>query len=174
MAIQTLQDLYLFGIRDMNNGCSKAVDGMKAMREAATHPQLKDMMGQAIDLMNASMETFEGILRKHGSEPDGTPNQALSALGEEGKAQAVELDYADPTLRDLMIVEKARNIAGYPREGVKAFTAQAKALGFDDDIEMLHGTVQPETVTKGGKNQFEVLDQIEASLLKQLDQRLAA
>ena len=32
MKLDTLKDAYLFSIQDMNNGCQKAMDGMKAMR----------------------------------------------------------------------------------------------------------------------------------------------
>jgi ferritin-like metal-binding protein YciE len=164
--IENLKDAYLFGIQDMNEGCGKAMDGMEAMRAAATHPDLKTMMEGAIGSMHHALEIFDIILKRHGVTPDKShQNKALTALGIEGKEQTVDIDYADARIRDAMIIAKVRNVAHYPHSGFQAFVAQAKALGFDEDVDTLLSGGAPEDGQISNEDAFAMMAHLEAELL---------
>lgn len=85
MKIDTVHDLYIYGIKDMRTGRSATFDGMKHMREAATDPELGKLMDHANEAMNASMDAFDRILERHGETSDDTANKALKALADEGR-----------------------------------------------------------------------------------------
>ena len=166
MRINTLKEAYLFGIQDMNNGCQKSMDGMKAMQAVATHPDLQKMMSGAIGSMHHALEIFSTILTRHGVAPDNThQNKALIALGVEGKEQTVDIEYADDRLRDAMIIAKVRNVAHYPESGFQAFVAQATALGFDEDVETLQSGGAPEDGQISNEDAFALMAKLEAKLL---------
>ena len=170
MTIDTLQDLYLYGIRDMNTGCKATFDGMRAMRAAATHAEVQTFMDGALASMEHALDVFDGILTRHGAEQGETANKALKALADEGREWVVETTYADDALRDLAILEKARNVAHYPIAGFTAFVAQARALGHDADVEALESHAKPDA---GSEDQMARLDAIEADLLSGLHRRAA-
>ncbi|MGB7404113.1 MAG: hypothetical protein WA906_00335, partial [Pacificimonas sp.] len=69
MKLDTLKDAYLFGIQDMNNGCQKAMEGMEAMKDAATHQELTKMMHGAIGSMHHALSIFDIVLERHGVTP---------------------------------------------------------------------------------------------------------
>ncbi|CTQ51260.1 DUF892 family protein [Jannaschia donghaensis] len=164
MKIDTLHDLYIFGIQDKRTGCARTFDGMRRMRDAATHPDVRDLVAGGLDAMNGAMEMFDRILDRHGAQPSETANQALQSLAEEA-TEWVDGNYADDRLRDLAIVEKTRNIAAYPDAGFTAFRQQAKALGYHDDVRELGGENKP----GGGDNdQAAMMDRIERALLEGL------
>lgn len=162
MKIDTLRDLYVIGIQDMNNGCRKSFSAMEAMRDAATHPELRELMGQALKAMEHSREMFDDILTRQGAQKGHDRNKALTALSEEGRELAGETDYGDPDLRDLAIVSKVRNLAHCPTAGFLAFVAQARTLGLDEDVEMLTGRKNPVT---GDRASLDRMDRIERELL---------
>ncbi|MEL6562953.1 MAG: DUF892 family protein [Pseudomonadota bacterium] len=175
MKINTLKEAYLFGIQDMNNGCQKSMEGMKAMQAAATHPDLKKMMEGAIGSMHHALGIFDTILTRHGVTPDKDhQNKALTALGVEGKEQTVDLDYADDRIRDAMIIAKVRNVAHYPHSGFQAFVAQAKALGLEDDVETLQSGGAPEDGQISNEDAFSMMARLEAELLSADDLPKAA
>lgn len=175
MKIDTLKDAYLFGIQDMNNGCHKSMDGMKAMQTAATHPDLKRMMEGALGSMHHALEIFDTILTRHGVSPDEAhQNKALTALGVEGKEQAVDVDYADARIRDAMIIAKVRNVAYYPHSGFQAFVAQAKALGYEEDVETLRSGGTPEDGQISNEDAFAMMARLEEQLLSADDLPKAA
>lgn len=163
--IETLQDLYLYGVRDMRTGCKKTFAAMRGMRDVATHPDLRTLTATAVERMEMAMETFDVILARHGQAADETANAALKALAEESDAWVAGMDYAEDALRDLAIVEKTRNLAHYPIAGFTAFIAQARALGFDEDVAALETGANP---TEGGGDQMAEMDRIEAALLSSL------
>lgn len=175
MKIDTLKDAYLFGIQDMNNGCQKCMDGMMAMKDAATHPDLQKMMEGAIGSMHHALEIFTTILARHGVTPDEThQNKALTALGIEGKEQTVGFDYADSRIRDAMIIAKVRNVAHYPQAGFQAFVAQAQALGLDDDVKTLRSGGAPEDGQISNEDAFAMMARLEEELLSADDLPKAA
>ena len=172
MQIDTLQDLYVFGIEDMNNGCGRSKAAMEEMRDAATHPDLRALMDGALASMDGGLAVFDQILNRLGVEPSHPQNLALTALGEEGRSLVVDAEYADPDLRDLAIVEKARNLAHYPEAGFAAFIAQARALGYEQDVEALTSSMSP-----SGENStasLAMMDTIEADLLARTSRLLPA
>lgn len=166
MRIENLKDAYLFGIQDMNNGCEMAMGGMEAMRAAATHPDLKNMLKAAIGSMHHALWIFATILERHGVRPDDRhQNKALAALGAEGKEQTVDIDYADARVRDAMIIAKVRNVAHYPYSGFQAFVSQATALGFDQDVDNLRSGGAAEDGQISNEDAFAAMARLEAELL---------
>ncbi|NJL55168.1 DUF892 family protein [bacterium] len=139
MKINTLKELYLFGIQDMHDGCGKSFDAMQAMQAVASHDGLRRLTQEALKAMHQAMGIFAGVLSNHGVAAIATGNKALKALSDEANDLAVEAEFATPMLRDLAIVSKIRNIAHYPEAGFKTFIAQAEALGFEDDLRLLRG-----------------------------------
>lgn len=117
MQINTLKDLYLFGIQHMNNGCGASLSDMRAMRDAATHPDLRSLLDHALGAMDHSLQMFDTILTRHGVTADNRHNRALTALGAEGRELGVDAHHATSDLRDLAIVAKVRNLAHYPEAG---------------------------------------------------------
>ncbi len=167
MKIETLKDLYAFGIEDMNDGCGKAYAAMEEMRDAATHPDLRRFMVGAVEAMDHSLAIFDRILTRLGIEPSHPQNLALAALGQEGLTWVVETDYSDPDLRDLAIVEKARNVAHYPQAGFTAFIAQARALRYEEDAAAL-GSTSASPSGADNATAFAAMDSIEADLLSRV------
>ena len=161
MKIDTLHDLYIHGIRDMRTGCAKTFAGMERMRDAATHPKVRELVQGGLDAMNGAMGMFDGILDRHGAARDETANKALKSLAEEA-IEWTDGTYADDRLRDLAIIEKTRNIAAYPDAGFAAFVHQAKALGYDKDARELGGNSKPDG---GADDQRERMNAIERELL---------
>ena len=160
MKIDTLHDLYIHGIQDMRTGCARTFDGMERMRDAATAPDVRDLVDGGLQAMHGAMAMFDRILARHGVEATETANKALNALAEEAVAWT-NGTYASDTLRDLAIVEKTRNIAFYPDAGFTAFRHQAEALGYDADARELGGEANP----SGGEDQTAMMDRIERTLL---------
>ena len=124
------------------------------------------MMDGAIGSMHHALSIFDTILKRHGVTPDDThQNKALTALGVEGKEQTVDMHYSDTRLRDAMIIAKVRNVAHYPHSGFQAFVAQAKALGFDDDVETLQSGGAPEDGQIKNEDAFAIMARLEEELL---------
>lgn len=163
MKIDTLHDLYIHGIQDMRTGCAKTFAAMEAMRDAATHEDVRALVGNGLKSMHAAMDMFDRILERHGAAADETANKALKALADEAD-EWTGATYANDRLRDLAIVEKTRNIAFYPDAGFTAFRHQAEALGYSDDARELGGESNPSS----GDDQTKLMNRIEKTLLTEL------
>ncbi|WP_082115605.1 DUF892 family protein [Aurantiacibacter gangjinensis] len=137
-----MHELYIHGIQDMRTGCQKTFDGVEALRDGATDPDIRQMTEGGLNSMRQAMDMFDEILGRHGAEKVETGNKALKSLGEEA-SEWVSGDYANAALKDLAIIEKTRNIAAYPDAGFEAFANQADALGYDEDAKALRGQYGP-------------------------------
>tara|TARA_R110002012_G_scaffold279160_1_gene467090 strand:+ start:3618 stop:3929 length:312 start_codon:yes stop_codon:yes gene_type:complete len=90
---------------------------MRAMRDAATHPDLRSLLDHALGAMDHSLQMFDTILTRYGVTADNRHNRALTALGAEGRELGVDAHHATSDLRDLAIVAKVLNPAHYPEVG---------------------------------------------------------
>ena len=110
--IDNLKDMYLSELNDMYNGCSKMREAALKSRQKAGSDELKAHIDENIDGMDRTLEMLSSIVEKRGGTVDDTPNKALSAMGEEARAQAIEPSFATAELNDIAIIAKWRQMVG--------------------------------------------------------------
>lgn len=137
MQVSTMKDLYIFELQDMYSGCNKIYNTTQEMIDKASDSALKEGLKVALDGMHTTLRVLESIIESHGEEPDGKICKGVNALAEEAKEQALEIEYGDDAVRDLMIISKYQSMTHYGISGFGNFFSHARALGLKEDLGKL-------------------------------------
>ena len=136
MSIESFKDLYIDHAQDCYSALTQSIDFSSELHQAASDGDLKEAIERSIKASKDAQSEFEKLIKGHDADPGGEHCKGMEGLIVEARSHALDEDFADPELRDAMIVAQYQRLAHYAIAGYGTSAAFAKRLGLDEDAKV--------------------------------------
>ena len=136
MSIDSFKDLYIDHAQDCYSALKQSAEFSSKLHSAASDGELKSAIERSIKASKDAMGEMERVIRGHDADPDGEHCKGMEGLIVEAQSHALDEDFAEPELRDAMIIAQYQRLAHYAIAAYGTSAAFAKRLGLSDDAKM--------------------------------------
>ncbi len=145
MALQSLEDLFLEGLKDVYNAEQQIVKALPRMAKKASAPELRKAFEQHLKQTETQVQRLERIFSKMDEKAKGKTCKGMQGLIEEGKEKMSE-DISDEVL-DAALIAAAQKVEHYEIAAYGTLRTYAEMLGMDDAAKLLQQTLDEEGQT---------------------------
>lgn len=142
MKLDDLKDLYIEQLRDLYNAENQLVEALPEMRDAATHPELKDAFSSHLEETRQHVSRLEQVFDRLNEDPSGEKCEAMEGLLEEAREMINQ--QASKDVRDAGLITSAQRIEHYEMAGYGTVATYAEELDRSEDHDVLGRTLQEE------------------------------
>jgi ferritin-like metal-binding protein YciE len=142
MEMETLQDLYVEGLKDLYSAENQILKALPKMIKVSTHPQLKKAFTTHERQTRGHVKRLERICKQLRVSPKGKKCAGMEGLLEEGKELISEKP--DPDVLDAGLLAAAQHVEHYEMAGYGTVRTYARQLGYDDQADLLQQTLNEE------------------------------
>ncbi|MEO7520635.1 MAG: DUF892 family protein, partial [Gemmatimonas sp.] len=115
MELDTLQALYLEGLRDLYSAENQILKALPKMRKAATNKELQDAFSTHLAQTQEQVARLAQIFSELGKSPNGKHCKGMEGLLQEG-SDLINED-ADPDVLDAGLISSAQHVEHYEMAG---------------------------------------------------------
>jgi ferritin-like metal-binding protein YciE len=145
MKLKTLNDLFIYELKDIHSAETQLLKALPKMIKAATHKDLKDAFSEHLEQTRNHIARLEQIARECECKLTGHTCKAMQGLIEEG-AELISED-AEDHVRDAGLIGSAQRVEHYEIAAYGTARALAKCLDQDEAVELLGETLEEEKET---------------------------
>jgi ferritin-like metal-binding protein YciE len=145
MPMESLQELYVEGIKDLYNAENQILKALPRMIKAATHPQLKKAFTKHHKQTQQHAKRLERIAKMLGEKPTGKKCHGMEGLIEEGKELMKEKP--ETNVLDAGLISAAQHVEHYEIAGYGTCRTWAQLLGYNAHVDLLQMTLDEEKQT---------------------------
>ncbi len=145
MELDTLQALYIEGLRDLYSAENQILKALPKMRKAATNPEVQQAFDTHLAQTEEQVQRLVRIFDDLGVSPNGKHCKGMEGLIAEGK-EMMEED-GEPDVIDAGLISSAQHVEHYEMAGYGSVRTYAELLGFDDHMDLLQQTLNEEEET---------------------------
>ena len=145
MEMETLNDLYVEGLKDLYSAENQILKALPRMIKVASHPQLKKAFTTHERQTREHVKRLERICRELGVSPKGKKCNGMEGLLKEGKELIAERPQAD--VLDAGLLSAAQHVEHYEMAGYGTARTYARQLGYENQAELLQKTLNEEGET---------------------------
>src|SRR5215216_4873025 len=145
MELDTLKDLYVEELKDLYSAEKQIIKGLTKMSKAANHPELKQAFTRHQQMTEKHVERLERICADLDVSPRGKKCVGMEGLIEE--ANELIQERPDPDVLDAGMIAAAQHVEHYEMAGYGTMRTYARALGFEEQAELLQLTLNEEGET---------------------------
>ena len=138
----SLNDLFLFELKDLYDAEHQITEALPKMAAAATDPRLKTAFNNHLMETQGHISRLEQVFREIGAEPERETCAAMKGLVSEG-SDMVKADGAD-SVRDAGLIAAAQRVEHYEMAGYGTVRTLARQLGFNSAAQTLQATLDEE------------------------------
>lgn len=140
--ITTLEQLYFDQIADLYSAETQLMTMLPQMVSHATCKELREAFQDHYEETKIHCERLGVIMERHGITQQETTCEAMRGLLIEAKKHLLETEPGD--VRDAVLIASGNRVEHYEIAGYGVAKAFAACLGFGDDVDLLHETLQEE------------------------------
>lgn len=140
--LNSLQDLFIYELRDLYNAEKQLVSALPKMANAATAPELRDAFNQHLKQTQNHVTRLDKIFTDLGTTQIGEECQAMKGLIKEGE-EAIQA-VGDTAVRDAALIASAQRVEHYEMAGYGCARTFADKLGYDKAADLLQQTLDEE------------------------------
>jgi ferritin-like metal-binding protein YciE len=133
--IQTMDDLFLHGLKDIYYAENQIVKALPRMVDKATNRELSKGLKDHLEETEQQISRLDQVFKALGQEPKGVQCPAIDGLIKEADEVAGEVD--DKSVLDAAIVGSAQAVEHYEIARYGTLIAWADELGRDDVARLL-------------------------------------
>jgi len=141
--MQTIKDLLIEEMRDTYSSETQILEGLGAMADAATSPNLKQAFQTHRQETANQVERLKQAFKHLGADPDGNTCEATQGLIAE--AEEVMEEGLPNELLDVALVMAAQKVEHYEIASYGSVRTFAQLLGQDKSAELLQQTLDEES-----------------------------
>lgn len=142
MKMESLQELYVQGLKDLYSAEKQLVKALPKMAKAASSNELKKGFQEHLKETEGQVQRLEEIFAELGASPRGKKCVGMEGLIEEGK-ELMEED-ADPEVLDAGLIAAAQHVEHYEIAGYGCARTYAELLGYEDAAKLLQESLDEE------------------------------
>lgn len=140
--IQTFDDLFVHGLKDIYYAENQIVKALPTMIEKTTNAQLKQAFETHLAESRTHVQRVEQVFRMHGHEPKAVDCPAIDGIIEEADDVAGEVENKD--VLDAALIASAQAVEHYEMTRYGSLIAWAKQLGRNDCASVLQQNLDEE------------------------------
>ena len=145
MEMDTLQDLYVEGLKDLYSAENQILKALPQMIKKASHPKLKKAFTTHERQTRQQAKRIERICKQLGEKPTGKKCVGMEGLIKEAKELIQERP--DPDVLDAGLIAAAQHVEHYEIAGYGTMRTYARLLGYEDQATLLQQTLDEEGET---------------------------
>ncbi len=142
MKMESLQELYVAGLKDIYSAERQLVKALPKMAKAASSDELRQGFEDHLEETKVQVERLEQIFEELGVSPRGKKCVGMEGLIEEGK-ELMEED-ADPDVMDAGLIAAAQHVEHYEMAGYGCVRTFAELLGYKAAAKLLQQSLDEE------------------------------
>lgn len=143
--ITNLEELYRDQLRDLYSAETQLIIALPEMAVAASNSDLRERFVKHLEETREHRVRLEEICARRGIDPEGEECDAMRGLIKEAKKHVDETLTGE--VRDAVLIASANRVEHYEIAAYGVTRAFAKALGYDDDAELLGDSLDEESAT---------------------------
>jgi ferritin-like metal-binding protein YciE len=143
--LENLRGLYLDELEDIYDGEHRILEALPKMEEAADAHELKDAFREHHRQTQGQVQRLERVFRSLGETPQRKTCKGIEGLLAEGE-EFVKARGDDDT-RDAALISAAQRVEHYEMAAYGTLRTFARALGHEDQANLLQETLDEEGVT---------------------------
>ncbi len=143
--ITNLEELYRDQLRDLYSAETQLITALPEMAVAASNSDLREGFVAHLEETREQIVRLEQICARRGIDPEGEECDAMRGLIKEAKKHVDETLTGE--VRDAVLIASANRVEHYEIAAYGVTRAFAKALGYDDDAELLSDSLDEESAT---------------------------
>ena len=145
MELETLQDLYIYELKDLYSAERQLVQALPKMVHAAHNAQLSAGIQKHLEQTKEHAARLEKILSSHKQSTRGAKCKGMAGIIAEG-AEMIE-EEADPEVKDAGLISAAQRVEHYEIAGYGTVRTYAELLGDKEGAKLLQTTLREEEET---------------------------
>ena len=145
MEMETLQDLYVEGLKDLYSAENQILKALPQMIKKASDPKLKRAFTTHERQTRQQAKRLERICKQLGEKPTGKKCVGMEGLIKEAKELISERP--DPDVLDAGLIAAAQHVEHYEIAGYGTMRTYARLLGFEEQAQLLQQTLDEEGET---------------------------
>jgi ferritin-like metal-binding protein YciE len=145
MKMESLQELYIHGLKDLYSAEKQILKALPKMAKAASSDELREGFEAHLEETERQVERLEEIFEELGVSPRGKKCVGMEGLIEEGK-ELMEED-AEPEVLDAGLIAAAQHVEHYEMAGYGCVRTYAELLGYDEAAKLLQESLDEEGAT---------------------------
>jgi ferritin-like metal-binding protein YciE len=142
MAIKTMKDLFVHGLKDIYYTEKKLVSELPRMAKKTTDPQLKRAFEDHAAQTENHLSRLEEVFQQIELQPRGEKCEALEGILDEAKE--LLKDVKDPEVLDAGLLAEAQAVEHYEITRYGTLIAWARQIGLSDAEPLLSETLEEE------------------------------
>jgi len=142
MKIDSLQKLYVEGLRDLHSAERQIIQALPRMIKGASSQELKAALQEHLSVTNEQLARLDQIFEKLGKKGTGKKCKGMEGIIAEGK-ELFEEDMA-PEVLDAAIIAAAQHVEHYEMAGYGTVRTYAELLGETGAMKLLQTTLDEE------------------------------
>lgn len=159
MKIRTLKDLFTDELSDIMDAEKRISEALPKMAESCSDSALSDALISDANEASKQAEQIDGIMQNLALERPGETCEATQGLIEEAEEYIEDIETGH--VLDAALITAAQKIKHYEIAGYGSLCSIANTLGYTDEAELLHETLEKEKradqllteLAKGGINE---------------------
>lgn len=171
MELDSLQALYVEGLKDLYSAENQILKALPRMIKVATSPELKKAFTKHERQTEQHVARIERICAKLGESPKGKKCHGMEGLLEEGKELIQEKPA--PEVLDAGLISAAQHVEHYEMAGYGTLRTYAQLLGHTSQADLLQQTLDEEGTTDKLLTQLAEAINIEAEFAGSAEQERA-
>jgi ferritin-like metal-binding protein YciE len=152
MKLESLQKLFLMGLKDVYSAETQATQAMPKMMEAASNQELKKAFELHINQTKEQVNRLEKIFKSLNENPKGHPCKAMQGLVEE--AEEIINASGEADVKDAGLIAAAQKVEHYEIAAYGSLRTYASMLDNDEAVRLLEETLNEEKETDQILNQL--------------------
>ncbi len=142
MKMESLQELFIDGLKDLYSAEKQLVKALPKMAKAASSDELRQGFEDHLEETKVQVERLEQICEELGVSPRGKKCVGMEGLIEEGK-ELMEEDI-DPEVLDAGLIAAAQHVEHYEMAGYGCVRTFAELLGYQEVANLLQKSLNEE------------------------------
>ena len=143
--METLEDLFEDGLRDIYYAEKAILKSLPKMAKKAGHEDLKEAFNEHVQMTNKQVQRLEQVFQMIGVKPRAKKCPAMDGLVAE--AEEIMKEAEDEDVRDAGMLGCAQSVEHYEISRYGTLKAWAQRLGMDEAVQLLDETLQEEKET---------------------------
>jgi ferritin-like metal-binding protein YciE len=143
--LETLEDLYVDGLKDLWSAENQILKAMPQMARKATDPKLKRAFLMHEKQTRQQVKRLERIFKDLDYSPRGKKCEGMEGLLKEAKELISERP--DPDVLDAGLIAAAQHVEHYEMAGYGTMRTYARHLGYEVHEQLLQQTLDEEAAT---------------------------
>ena len=146
MKLDSVHQLYVHELKDMDNGEQQILKALPKMAKNASSPELRAAFEEHLEQTRGHVDRLEQIFQKLDEPAKGQKCKGIEGIITEGE-EIIKDEDAPPAVCDAALIGAAQRVEHYEMAVYGTVRNWARRLGFEDQARLLQQTLQEEFET---------------------------